>query len=139
MKLSLWISTAIALAGSLTSCAASLRLLNFPFDPAGRSLNSPFSEITPQVNDRYIVFVSDRRGSQDIFLYDANEQRLLDLPGLNSLDAIASDPAISNDGRNIVFAATREGRSDIYLYNRDTNQLRNLTENLQAEVRHPTI
>ncbi len=139
MKRSLLLSVVITLAGSLTSCSSSARLLNFPFDRAGRSLNSPASDLSPQVSGRYIVFVSDRRGSQDIYLYDANERRLIELPGLNSLDAIASHPSVSQDGRTIVFAATREGRSGIYLYNRDTNQLRNLTETLQAEVRNPTI
>lgn len=125
--------------GWLFGCTGSPHLLSFPFDSGGRSLNSPASELTPQISEGYIVFVSDRSGSQDVYLYDAKERRLLDLPGLNSLDAIASHPVISQDGRTIVFAASSEGRSGIYLYNRDTNQLRNLTENLQAEVRHPTI
>ena len=72
-------------------------------------------------------------------LYDANTRDLLDLPGLNSLDAIASHPAVTEDGNTIVFAAIRRGRSGIYLYNRRTFQLRNITENLQAEVRNPSI
>ncbi|MCP2732681.1 TolB family protein [Limnofasciculus baicalensis] len=129
----------MALAGGLTSCTGSPRLVDFPFDIGGRSLNSPFSELTPQSNGRYIVFVSDRHGSQDVFLFDANEQRLIDLPGLNSLDTIASHPSISQNGRTIVLAATLKGRSGIYIYNRDINQLRNITENIQAEVRNPTI
>jgi hypothetical protein len=106
--------------GLLTSCTSSASLLDFPFDPAGRSLNSPASELTPQAAGRYIVFVSDRRGSQDVYLYDTTDRRLIDLPGLNSLNAIASHPAISQDGKTIVFAASREGRSGIYLYNRET-------------------
>ena len=125
--------------GLLTSCTSSASLLDFPFDPAGRSLNSPASELTPQLAGRYIVFVSDRRGSQDVYLYDTTDRRLIDLPGLNSLNAIASHPAITQDGKTIVFAASREGRSGIYLYNRETLQLRNLIENLRAEVRNPTI
>ena len=139
MKRSLFLSAAVALAGLLTGCTGAMRLLDFPFDPGGRSLNSPASELTPYVAGRYIVFVSDRRGSQDVYLYDATDRRLIDLPGLNALNAIASHPAITEDGRTIVFAATRQGRSAIYLYNRETRQLRNLTENLQAEVRNPTI
>jgi Tol biopolymer transport system component len=139
VKRSLFLSTAFALAGLLTSCTSSTRLVDFPFDSAGRSLNSSASEVTPNVVGRYIVFISDRRGSQDVYLYDATARTLIDLPGLNSLDAIASHPGISEDGKTIVFAATREGRSGIYLYNRETRQLRNLTENLQAEVRNPTI
>nr|WP_322744141.1 MULTISPECIES: Tol biopolymer transporter periplasmic protein [unclassified Coleofasciculus] len=102
-------------------------------------MNSPASELTPHVNGQLIVFVSDRAGSQDVYLYAINDRRLVELPGLNALDAISSHPAISEDGRTLVFAATQEGRSGIYLYNQDTHQLRNLTENLNAEVRNPTI
>ncbi len=139
MKRSLFVSATIAIASLLTSCTGSVRLLDYPFDPAGRSLNSRSSELTPNVAGRYIVFISDRRGSQDVYLYDATSRNLIDLPGLNALDAIASHPAVSEDGQTIVFAATRQGRTGIYLYNRETRQLRNLTENLQAEVRNPTI
>ena len=113
--------------------------MNFPFDPGGRSLNSPFAELNPRLAGRYIVFTSDRRGSEDIYLYDIVDRRLVDLPGLNSLGVIVSQPGISQDGRYIVFAAARRGESDIYLYNRETRQVRNLTETLKAEVRNPTL
>lgn len=139
MKPSFFLSITVALTGLLTSCTESVRLLDYGFDPGGRSLNSAASELTPQVTGRYIVFISDRRGSQDVYLYDITERRLIDLPGLNALNAIASHPAISEDGKSIVFAASREGRSAIYLYNRETAQLQNLSENLRAEVRNPTI
>jgi Tol biopolymer transport system component len=136
---SILLSVAVALAGLLTSCTSGVRLLDFPFDPGGRSLNSSALELTPQVSGRYIVFVSDRRGSPDVFLYDANTRNLIDLPGLNSLDAIASRPSVTEDGSLIIFSAVSQGRSGIYLYNRQTLQLRNLTQNVQAEVRNPTI
>ncbi len=139
VKRSLFVSAVVALTGLLTGCSGGTRLLDFPFDPGGRSLNSLASELTPQVAGRYIVFISDRRGSQDVYLYDTTTRSLIDLPGLNGLDAIASHPTVSEDGRSIVFAASRQGRSRIYLYNRETRQLRNLTETLQAEVRNPTI
>ncbi|AFY76204.1 MAG: TolB family protein [Hydrococcus sp. C42_A2020_068] len=129
----------VVLTSLLSSCTGYPRFLNFPFDPGGRSLNSPNSELSPQVNAPYIVFVSDRNGSQDVYLFDARRRQLIDLPGLNSLDEIASHPAISEDGRYIVFAGSRQGRADIYLYDRETQQKRNLTENLPAEVRNPTI
>jgi Tol biopolymer transport system component len=134
-----FLSVTVALTSLLTSCTSSERLLDYGFDPGGRSLNSGASEITPQFSGRYLVFVSDRRGSQDIYLYDTIERRLIDLPGLNALNAIASHPAISEDGKSIVLAASSEGHTAIYLYNRETTQLRNLTENLRAEVRNPTI
>jgi dipeptidyl aminopeptidase/acylaminoacyl peptidase len=131
--------TLLSLAGLMQSCAGYPRLLNFPFDVAGRGLNSLAAEVNPQVAGRYIVFISDRRQSQDIYLYDAVDRRLVDLPGINALDVIASHPGVSEDGTRVVFAGSREGRVDIYLYNVPTRQLRNLTENLRAEVRNPSI
>ncbi len=129
----------IALAGLLSSCTGYPRLLSFPFDSGGRSLNSLASQLNPKIAGRYIVFSSDRRGSQDIYLFDTVDGHLIDLPGLNQFDAIASNPGISQNGRFIVFAAIRQGRSGIFIYDRETSQLRNLTTDLQAEVRHPTI
>ncbi|KAM3100205.1 TolB family protein [Phormidesmis sp. 146-35] len=128
----------MAIVPLLHSCGGN-QLLTFPFDPGGRSLNSPYAEINPRITKRYIVLASDRRGTQDIYLYDTIEQRLIDLPGLNALDLMASHPDISEDGRLIVFAGSRQGRTGIYLYDRELRQLRNLTENLRSEVRNPTI
>ena len=138
MKRSIFLPS-FALASLLSSCTGYPHLLSFPFDPGGRSLNSPASQLTPKIAGRYIVFTSDRRGSQDVYLFDTVDGRLIDLPGLNQLNAIASDPAISQNGRYIVFTAVRQGRSGIFLYDRETTQLRNLTAELQAEFRHPTI
>lgn len=135
MKLRLLIL--LLLASVLSGCGP--QLVNFPFDPGGRSLNSNFSDLQPRMSGHYIVFVSDRSGSQNLYLYDMVIHSLVDLPGLNAIDMIVSSPGISENGRYIVFAGSREGRSGIYLYNRDTRQLRNLTGNLNAEVRNPTI
>jgi len=130
---------ALALAGLLSSCSGYPRLLDYPFDPGGRSLNSPASQLNPKIAGRYIVFTSDRRGTQDVYLFDTVDGRLIDLPGLNQLDTISDDPSVSANGRYIVFAASHDGRSAIFLYDRELRSLRNLTTNLQAEVRHPTI
>lgn len=134
-----WKLLIMGLATGLAGCSNTARMLEFPFDSGGRSLNSAAAELQPQIADRYLVFVSDRRGSQDIFLFDALERQLIDLPGLNSLDAIASHPSVSEDGKYIVFQATRQGKSGVYLYDRQLFQVRNLTENLNTEVRNPVI
>ncbi|MGL5878803.1 MAG: TolB family protein, partial [Xenococcaceae cyanobacterium] len=105
----------------------------------GRGLNSPASELTPQIAASYITFVSDRNGSQDVYLFDARNRSLVDLPGLNALDEIASEPSVSEDGRYIVFILSRQGKSTVAIYDRSTQQKRNLTPNIQAQVRHPTI
>ncbi|PZV26414.1 MAG: Tol biopolymer transporter periplasmic protein [Snowella sp.] len=129
----------ILLTSLLTSCGGYPRYLNFPFDNAGRGLNSPSEELTPQISSPYLVFVSDRNGSQSIYLFNAQTRRLMDLPGLNALDEIASHPSISEDGRYIVFTASRQGKSDIYLYDCETQQKRDLTPTLNTETRNPTI
>jgi len=130
---------AIALMVFLSGCSSG-QLLSLPLDAAGDSLNSPYAETEPQfVGDRYLVFISDRNGSQDVFLFDLQARRLIDLPNLNSADSVASHPRISSDGRYIVFASNRQGESDIYLYDRDVQVLKNLTANLEADVRYPTI
>jgi Tol biopolymer transport system component len=123
----------------LSSCTDNARLLNIPFDPAGHSLNSLAADVAPEIAGQYIAFVSERQKRQNVYLYDFNARRLVDLPGLNALDSIASDPDVSADGRYIVFSAIRQGKSGIYFYDRDTRQLRNLTANLPAEVRNPTL
>ena len=129
----------MAIVSGLNGCTIYPRMLNFPFDAGGRGLNSPNDDITPQVAGRYIVFASDRLGRQDIYLFDGLSRRLIDLPGLNSLDAIAAHPAVSQNGSYIVFTSIQKDKTDIYLYDRETRQLRNMTPNLDAQVRHPTI
>jgi len=125
--------------GLLNGCVGYPRLLNSPFNPDGRSLNSSATELNPHIAGRYVVFTSDRRGSPDIYLFDRLTRSLINLPGLNSLDTIASHPTISKDGNYIVFINSRQGRSAVFLYDRQTRQSRNLTSNLPAEVRNPTI
>ncbi len=129
----------LALATLLGGCGGYPRTLNFGFDSSGRSLNSPSAELNPAIADRYITFISDRNGSPDVYLFDATDRRLINLPDLNSLDMIASHPSVSEDGRYIAFAASRQGSTDIYIYDRETRISRNLTENLQAEVRRPNL
>lgn len=128
---------AIALGG----CAPG-RLLQLPMDPAGlnpTALNSASAETEPRMAGPYVVFVSDRRGSQDVYLYDVRSRRMIDLPGLNALDAIAERPAVSEDGNWIVLANRRQGRTEILLYNRETRQIRPIAPNLGTDVRNPTI
>ncbi|MDJ0598714.1 MAG: Tol biopolymer transporter periplasmic protein [Crocosphaera sp.] len=129
----------VLISSIVTGCTGYPRYLNFPFDGGGRGLNSRASDLEPQVTATYIVFISDRNGSQDVYLFDAQKRQLISLPGLNALDEIASHPSISEDGRYLVFAGSRQGESNIYVYDRQTEQKRNLTANLQAEVRHPII
>ena len=132
-----YFSSLLLFVSVLSGCSP--QLVNFPFDPSGHSLNSNFADLQPRLSGRYLVFVSDRSGTQDLYLYDTVMHHLLELPGLNAIDMRVSSPGISANGRFVVFAGTREGQSGVYIYDRETRQLRNLTENLKAEVRSPTI
>ena len=136
---SLKLFSVVTVLSLLSGCGGYPRIINYPFDTGGRGLNSPALEIHPQIASQYIAFVSDRNGSQDVYLYDAKNRRLIDLPGLNSFDEIASHPSVSEDGRYLVFTVSRQGKPDIYLYDRTTLVKRNLTANLLAEVRNPII
>ncbi len=129
----------IVLVSLLSGCTGYSGLLNYPFDPGGKSLNSPSSDLTPQIAGRYIAFTSDRAGRQNVYLFDTIAQTLIDLPLLNQLDAISAHPDVSSDGRYIVFTASRQGRTGIFIYDRELRQSRNLTANLQAQVQNPTI
>jgi len=123
----------------LTGCFGYPRILDYPVEGGDRGLNSLSAELDPQISGHYIVFTSDRQGSQNVYLFDIIKRNLVDLPGLNSLDTLFSHPSISDNGQWIVFAAIYQGRSDIYLYNRETRQSENLTAHLASEVRNPTI
>ncbi len=129
----------VLISGLLAGCFGYPRILSYPFDSGGRGLNSLASEFNPQISGRYIVFVTDRGGSQDVYLFDTITRSLVDLPGLNTFDTMADHPAVSQDGRYVVFAASRQGKSGIFLYDRETRQSRNLTTNLVAQFRNPTI
>lgn len=133
------VAIAVAIASLVSGCSGYPRFVKLPYDVTGRSLNSPSGEFDPNISRRYLVFTSDRGRSQDVYLYDLQSKRLIDLPGLNSLDTVASHPSVSQSGRYLAFAATRQGRTNIFLYDRTTRQLRNLTDDLKADVRNPSI
>lgn len=122
----------------LSGCAGpGGRLVRYPSNAAG--LSSPHSDLSPHHGGRYIALLSDRRGSQDITLFDTRSRRLVPLPGLNRFDSLVGHPAVSADGQWVVYGAVREGRSDIYLYQRSSRQSRNLTARLNTAVRNPSI
>ena len=133
------VGMAIVLLASISSCSTP-RQLNLPFNPSDTSLNTPYSETEPYfASGRYLTFVSDRSGTPDIYLYDVQERRLVELPRLNSVDSVATHPRISDDGRYLAFAGNHQGKTDVYLYDRQMRVLKNLTQSLNADVRYPSI
>ena len=88
---------------------------------------------------RYLAFASDRYNNRDIFLYDFQERRLVDLPNLNRRDSRQDEPALNADGRFIVYISGERGKSDVFIYDRQTQRSQLLTGNIRGSVRHPTI
>jgi len=113
--------------------------LYFPFSDNNSSFNTRSAELTPSISGNYITYVSDRNGSQDIYLFDAKNRRLIALPGLNAFDEVASNPSISEDGRYLVFSILASEKSGLYLYDRTTQQKRLLIPQTKQEIRNPMI
>jgi Tol biopolymer transport system component len=90
-------------------------------------------------NGRYLAFASDRRNNRDIFLYDLQQRRLIDLPNLNQSWAAESQPALSADGRYLAYVSNARGKSDIFVYDRLQRRTQLLTAGVKGSVRHPTI
>lgn len=123
----------------------------------GLSLSGCISESPPQIlsgginsqapdqypayssDGRYLAFASDRNNNRDIFLYDLQEKRLVDLPFLNRRDSSQDQPALSADGRFIVYVSTERSKTDIFVYDRLAQKSQLLTANIKGSVRHPTI
>ena len=110
-----------------------------PILPGGINSNSPEEHPNYSNDGRYLVFASDRRGQRDIFLYDFEQNGLVDLPNLNHGNSSQDQPAISNDGRYIVYLSTERGKTDIFIYDRQTQRSDLLTGNIKGSVRNPTI
>ncbi|MEM9154281.1 MAG: biopolymer transporter [Cyanobacteria bacterium P01_F01_bin.33] len=105
-------------------------------------LNSLFPDRDPSVsaNGRFIAFSSVREGSENVYLYDHERQRLIDLRGLNSDELAASDPDISADARYIVYLSTFNGKSDVFFFDRQSEQRpENISRSIAGDVRNPSI
>ena len=136
-----WTRLGGAIAGLLllTNCAGpGGRLMRYPNNDGG-GLSSPHDDRDAHHSGRYIALVSDRRGRQEIELFDTRSRRLIPLPGLNRQDSAVSHPSVSADGQFIAYASVRDGRSDIYLYRRSNRESRNLTGRLKTAVRNPSV
>jgi Tol biopolymer transport system component len=112
-----------------------------PTQTLGATLNSSAADQEPRYSydGRYLVFSSDRLAQRSVYLYDVQQRRLIDLPGLNQPNTLQEQPDISADGRYIVYLSEQLGKPDVFVYDRQTLQAERITENILAEVRHPTI
>lgn len=132
-----WLPWAIGaiLAPWLTACE-SANLQSLPV-----ALNSRYNDGQPALSGdgRLLAFVSNRNGSSQIFLYDLQERRFVDLSGLNAYQAIAESPSLSRTGRYITYISSLQGRPDIVLYDRATRRSEILTQGYPSWLRNPHI
>jgi len=131
---------AVVLSAGLVGCRDS-GYLTPPTQSLGASLNSSAAEQQPRYSydGRYLVFTSDRQQGRGIFLYDIQQRRLIDLPGLNKSLIIQEQPDISADGRYIVYISEELGKPDVFVYDRQTLNSEAITKNILGEIRNPTI
>jgi len=129
----------IVLAGLITSgCGIQF---NSPPQILTGGINSQRADESPAYSSdgRYLAFASDRNRSRDIFLYDLQQKRLIDLPNLNRRDSSQDQPALSADGRFIAYVSSERGKTDILVYDRQAQRSQLLTADVRGSVRHPTI
>lgn len=104
-------------------------------------LNSYYPDQEPDftADGRYLVFASSRDGYQAIYLYDRIEDRLVDLPNLNSEKIANSSPDISADGRFIAYLSNELGKSEVFVYDRQTQISEDISSRIPGDVRNPTL
>ncbi|MEL6163386.1 MAG: hypothetical protein AAFR37_06365 [Cyanobacteria bacterium J06628_3] len=105
------------------------------------SLNTRNTEEQPALsgNGRFLAFVSNRSSTQQLLLYDLEQQKLIPTPRLNRRNAIAESPSLSYSGRYIVYSTSDRGRPVIGLYDRAVGKSQILTQNYNGSVKNPNV
>ncbi|AFY32606.1 TolB family protein [Calothrix sp. PCC 7507] len=124
-----------SLTGGLVSCSPG----TIPF--VSTSLNSRYTEEQPSLsgNGRFLAFVSNRNGNQQLLVFDLETQSFIATPGLNRPETIAESPSLSYTGRYIVYLTSDQGRPVVALYDRAIQQSQILTPIYRGWVRNPGI
>ncbi|MEA5580080.1 hypothetical protein VB620_01850 [Nodularia harveyana UHCC-0300] len=119
----------------LLSCSAN----NIPI--GSTSLNSRYTEEQPALsgNGRFLAFISNRNGSHQLLVYDLQEQRLVNTPGLNRPQTITESPSLSYTGRYIAYLTSDQGRPVVAMYDRATQKSQIVTPTYRGWVRNPGI
>lgn len=105
------------------------------------SLNSRYTEEQPALsgNGRFLAFISNRNNSQQLLLYDIEQQRFVDTPNLNRPETIIESPSLSYTGRYTAYITSDQGRPVIALYDRSTQHSQIITPIYRGWVRNPNI
>jgi len=115
---------------SINSRSSSTGILN------GRYNNE---QVTLSGDGKWLALVTDRSGTPQLLLYNLAQQRFVELPFLNTDQAVAESPSLSRTGRYLVYISSLEGRPDIILYDRLTQRQETLTQGYRAWIRSPKI
>ncbi|TAF17226.1 MAG: hypothetical protein EAZ76_06100, partial [Nostocales cyanobacterium] len=105
------------------------------------SLNTRYTEEQPALSGdgRFLAFVSNRNGSQQLLLYDLETQSFIPTPGLNRRETIAESPSLSYTGRYICYLTSDQGRPVIALYDRAVQKSQIITPAYPSWIRNPDI
>ncbi len=124
---------------SLVSLLVSCGYNDIPI--GSNSLNTRSTEEQPALsgNGRFLAFVSNRSSTQQLLLYDLEQQQLIPTPRLNRRNAIAQSPSLSYSGRYIVYSTSDRGRPVVGLYDRAVGQSQILTPTYNGWVRNPSV
>lgn len=135
-----WLMVVLSAGLTLTSCLDTT-LFNAQPQVLSGDINSQTPDESPAYSSdgRYLAFSSDRNNNRDIFVYDLQQRRLIDLPNLNRRDTRQDQPALSGDGRFIAYVSTERGKPDVFVYDRQSQRSGLITSGVRGSVRHPTI
>jgi Tol biopolymer transport system component len=114
--------------------------LNNPNVSTG-TLNSRYNDEKPALSGdgRWIALVSNRRGSNQILLYDLQKRHYEELAGLYTGQEISDSPSLSRTGRYLAYLVIVDGRPIISLYDRITRRSELLSQNYRGWLRNPRI
>jgi Tol biopolymer transport system component len=107
------------------------------FDSHFQSLRYINSAGTWAPDSRRFAFSALKAGSDVLVIMDVERANVLEEVRIDGVSEI-STPTWSPDGRTIVFAGIEGGVSDLYAYDVETEQSRQLTDDLYANM-HPTF
>jgi Tol biopolymer transport system component len=119
----------------LGACSSPKRLVD------ATSLNSRYTDQQPALsgNGRLVAFTTNRNGRNQIALYDLQQKRFLELPGINRANVLLESPSLSRTGRYLVYITSEQGKPQIALYDRAISEEVILTKNYQNWVRNPRL
>ncbi|HLO84698.1 MAG TPA: hypothetical protein VK203_06750 [Nostocaceae cyanobacterium] len=137
----LWLQKSIhwSLVFGLTSLLVSCGSGNLPI--GSTSVNTRYTEEQPALsgNGRFLAFISNRNGRQQLLLYDLEARNFISTPGLSRPDTIVESPSLSYTGRFICYLISEQGRPVIALYDRATQQPQIMTPVYRGLVKNPQI